>query len=84
LFFSASETQFVTTRAKNPTALLFLPQFHTMGLMWSLICLCRGDTIVVMATYSLGDMLQTIEKYKVRYHRADIFLSAFLKELMNK
>ncbi|XP_031120272.1 4-coumarate--CoA ligase-like 7 [Ipomoea triloba] len=54
--------------AYNSVYLCFLPLFHIYGLASIMYAqLQRGDTVVLMANYSLEKVLQSIEKYRVTH-----------------
>lgn len=54
--------------AHNSVYLCFLPLFHIYGLASIMYAqLQRGDTVVLMANYSLEKVLQSIEKYRVTH-----------------
>ena len=45
--------------------LLFLPMFHSIGLMLMLTSLFEGHTIIAMRNYEMNTLLKHIKTYKV-------------------
>ncbi|XP_031478271.1 4-coumarate--CoA ligase-like 9 [Nymphaea colorata] len=49
------------------TGLLTVPMFHIYGFFFILNAVAVGETTVVLSRFSMGSMLQAVEKYRVNY-----------------